>query len=197
MPALSPERVLLAVVPLASPLSSTTSAAAGMALFGGFAGTTGLYDFPSSFISGLRPWPSLSGPSGNHPGRARAGSPGSRAWEIPCMRRFSDRAGSADGSRVAPPAMLPSSLFDGVGTPDSVISRLHSPACTYPCPTLRQPPCGRWRMARGRRGSLLLRRRALPSPSPCRFTPARPKTPFYAPYFCPLARCLAALIGSS
>src|SRR5207244_8723882 len=82
MPALSPERVLLAVFPLASPLSSTTSAAAPAALFGGFAGTTGLYDFPSSFISGLRPWPSLSGPSGDHSGRARAGSPGSRAWRF-------------------------------------------------------------------------------------------------------------------
>src|SRR3989440_7547476 len=69
-----------------------------------------------------------------------------------------------------------------VGTLNTLISRLNSPACTYPCPTLRRRPCDRRRMARGRRGSLLLRRRALPSPSPCRFTPARPKTPFYAPY---------------
>jgi len=49
------------------------------------------------------------------------------------MHRFSDRAGSADGSRIAPPAILPSDLFNGVGTPVSLISRLNSPACTYPC----------------------------------------------------------------
>ena len=49
------------------------------------------------------------------------------------MHRFSDRAGSPDGSRIAPPAMLPSDLFNGVGTPNSLISRLNSPACTYPC----------------------------------------------------------------
>jgi hypothetical protein len=49
------------------------------------------------------------------------------------MHRFFDRAGSADGSRVTSPAMLPSGLFNGVGTPNSLISRLNSPACTYPC----------------------------------------------------------------
>jgi hypothetical protein len=49
------------------------------------------------------------------------------------MHRFFDRAGSADGSRVTSPAMLPSDLFNGVGTPNSLISRLNSPACTYPC----------------------------------------------------------------
>ena len=49
------------------------------------------------------------------------------------MPWFFDRAGSADGSRITPPAMLPSSLFDGVGTPNSLISRLNSPACTCPC----------------------------------------------------------------
>jgi hypothetical protein len=48
------------------------------------------------------------------------------------MHRFSDRAGSPDDSRIAPPAMLPSGLFNGVGTPVSLISRLNSPACTCP-----------------------------------------------------------------
>jgi hypothetical protein len=28
---------------------------------------------------------------------------------------------------------LPSALFNNVGTPTSLISRLNSPACTYPC----------------------------------------------------------------
>ena len=49
------------------------------------------------------------------------------------MHRFSDRAGSADGSRITPPTMLPSGLYDGVGTPNTLISRLNSPACAYPC----------------------------------------------------------------
>ena len=49
------------------------------------------------------------------------------------MHRFSDRAGSPDGSRVTPPTMWPSASFDSVDTPDFLISRLNSPACTYPC----------------------------------------------------------------
>jgi hypothetical protein len=53
--------------------------------------------------------------------------------EIPYMLKFLDRAGSADDSRIAPPAMWPSACVDGVGTPEQLISRLNSPACTYPC----------------------------------------------------------------
>jgi len=49
------------------------------------------------------------------------------------MHRFSDRAGSTSDSRIAPPVMLPSALLNNVGTPISLISRLNSPACTYPC----------------------------------------------------------------
>jgi len=49
------------------------------------------------------------------------------------MPWFSDRAGSADDSRVTPPAVLPSAFLDNVGTPISLISRLNSPAYTYPC----------------------------------------------------------------
>src|SRR5680860_667472 len=77
VPALRPGRVVLAVFSLASPLSSTTSATADAALFGGFAGTTGLSDFPRSSISGLRPWPSLSGPPGDRPG--------GRVWDLPVL----------------------------------------------------------------------------------------------------------------
>jgi hypothetical protein len=33
---------------------------------------------------------------------------------------------------IALPAMWPSALRDGVGTPNRLISRLTSPACTYP-----------------------------------------------------------------
>src|ERR1019366_6574770 len=45
--------------------------------------------------------------------------------EAPYMHRFSDRAGSADDSRITPPTMLPSALCDSVGTPNSMISRLN------------------------------------------------------------------------
>src|SRR5204863_8284165 len=71
-PALRPGRVELSVFPSANSLPSTTSATTRAALFGGFAGTMELSDFPRSCISGVRPWPSLSGPSGDQPdGRAR------------------------------------------------------------------------------------------------------------------------------
>ena len=49
------------------------------------------------------------------------------------MPWFSDRAGSTRRLAIAPPAVLPSGLLNGVGTPNSLISRLNSPACTYPC----------------------------------------------------------------
>src|SRR6266581_5978482 len=66
-PALRPGRVELSVFPLANPLPSTTSGTGPPVLFGGFAGTTRLSDFPRSSISGVRPWPSLSGPPGDQP----------------------------------------------------------------------------------------------------------------------------------
>jgi hypothetical protein len=46
------------------------------------------------------------------------------------------------------------------------------PSPHVPLSTLRPRPHERARMTRGRRGSLIPRRRALPSPSPCRFIPA-------------------------
>ena len=49
------------------------------------------------------------------------------------MQWFSDRAGSPGSLRIALPAMLPSGLVNGVGTPTSLISRLNSPACVCPC----------------------------------------------------------------
>jgi hypothetical protein len=113
MPALSPERVLLSVFPLVSPLSSTTSAAP--ALFGGFAGTTGLSDFPP--ISGLRPQPSPSGPPLIRE-RADGGISRFSRTKVRCMLRFFDSAEPTDGSRLAPPAVLPSDLVHSVGTPE-------------------------------------------------------------------------------
>ena len=53
--------------------------------------------------------------------------------EIPYMHRFFDRAESTGNSRIALPAMLPSASVNRVGTRNSLISRLNSPACTCPC----------------------------------------------------------------
>jgi len=64
-------------VPLGQPPFLTVSAAGIPALFDGFAGTTGLSDFPRSFISGVTPWRSLSGPPPDH-------SDG-QAWDLPVL----------------------------------------------------------------------------------------------------------------
>src|SRR5664279_2091891 len=115
IPALCPGRVLLTVFPSPSPLSSTTSATALAALFGGFAGTMGLSDFPQPFISGVRhrlPRAART-PAG---GRAVMGSPGSRAW------RFCACPGSltARGPLATRASATSDSAFrpcDNVGTP--------------------------------------------------------------------------------
>ena len=115
--------------PLAGPLSSPASAAA--ALFGGFAGTTGPSDFPRSFISGLPPWRSLSGPPGDHPTGERGISRFSRL-EVPCMPWFFDRAGpTSDSHNAADRVAFQPELR--CRHPEPLISRLNSPAYTCPC----------------------------------------------------------------
>jgi len=50
------------------------------------------------------------------------------------MHRFFDRAEFAGHSRSSTrPAMLPSATRNDVGTPNPLISRLNSQACTHPC----------------------------------------------------------------
>src|SRR5664280_2874937 len=122
----------LAVFPLASPLPSTTSATARAALFSGFAGTTGLSDFPRSCISGVRPWPSLNGPSYHHLD--------GQAWDLPVLAQGDSVHAQVLRPRgvhwqlaKALPAILPSANYNDVGTHEELISRLNSPACTYPC----------------------------------------------------------------
>ena len=51
-------------LPLAPPLPSIASAAAGAALFGDFTGTMGESDFPWPYIIGLRVRPCRGGPPG-------------------------------------------------------------------------------------------------------------------------------------
>ena len=118
-------------VPLAGHLPSTTSATASAALFAGFAGTTCPSDFPSSCISGVPPQRSLSGP----PHDQRDG----RAWDLPVLAHKDSVHAQVLRPRgvrrrlaITPPTMWPSACGDGVGTPIDLISRLNSPACTYP-----------------------------------------------------------------
>jgi hypothetical protein len=90
--------------------------------------------------------------------------------EIPRMPGFSDRAGSAGHSHNAT-VDLAFRLVVRRRHPELVlrgsIARLR-----VPLSTLRRRPHERQRMTRSHRGSLLLRCRALSSPSPCRFIPA-------------------------
>ena len=164
---------------------STASAAASAALFGGFDGTTGPSDFPRSCIEGLPPQRSPRDPNRRRSTTPRtiqdgasptpAGDRGISLFsrmETPCVPGFTDRAGSLDGSRITPSRAWPSAWCDSVGTPNSHISRLNSPAHTYPWPALRLHPRERRRPVRGHRGSLALRCRALSSPSPRRFIQA-------------------------
>ena len=87
------------------------------------------------------------------------------------MPWFSDRAGPAGGSRIAPRRCCLPPLGQR-RRPDCCDFAAQSPGLHVPLPTLRHALAGRRRMTRGRRGSLALRRRALPSPPPCRFIPA-------------------------
>jgi hypothetical protein len=60
--------------------------------------------------------------------------------ETPHMPGLFDRAGSADSSRIAPPAILPSARTHGVGTPDCINFAAPYPRLRVPLPTLRRRP---------------------------------------------------------
>ena len=84
--------------PLASPLPSAASAAATAALFGAFAGSTGLSDFRPRASQAYR----LGVPWAARPVIGRTGEDGISRFsrmEIPRMLGFSDRAGSTSNSR--------------------------------------------------------------------------------------------------
>jgi hypothetical protein len=132
-------------------------------LFGGFVGTAGLSDFPRSCISGLRPWPSLSGP----PRDQRHG----RAWDLPVLAHGGSvhawvlrPRGAFQQLAIALLEVLPSASGDGVGTPNKVISRLNSPAYTCTCQRFAPP-------------LRTTTHDALSSPPPCRFIPAHLQFP--------------------
>ena len=131
-PALRPGRVLLAMFPLTGGLSSTDSASARAALFTGFAGTTPPSDFPRSYISGLPPQRSLSGPPGDRPDGRAVGSPGSRARGLRTCTGSSTARGPPT-ARASAADDVAFRLGDGVSTPDKSDFAAQWLACTYPC----------------------------------------------------------------
>src|SRR5205814_8322121 len=72
---------------------------------------------------------------------------------------------------VTAAVVVPSRFLTAVA-PQSSNFAAQSPGLHVPLSTLRHALAGRRRMTRGRRGSLALRRTALPSPPPYRFIPA-------------------------
>jgi hypothetical protein len=151
-PALRPGRGLLAVFPLARPLSSPASAA--MALFGGLAGTTGRSDCPCPFIPGVPPRRSLSGPPADQadgqipalPVLAHEGSAHALVLR-PCgvHRRLAK----------APPVVLPSTLSTASAPRTSLSFRGSIARPPRALSNASPRPHGRRCMARGRRGSLV------------------------------------------
>src|SRR5207245_8615710 len=153
--------------PLVRPLPSIPSATGCPALFGDFAGTTGLSDFPCSFIIGVRPWTSRCAPR-HIPSGVNAGSPGSRAR---CLR-------TCTGSVTARDSVAPRDI----GAPDGAFRFLlqrRRPGVSFlrgcipgphvPLSTLRRRPRERLRMTQGRCGSLLHIRMTLSFTTPRRF----------------------------
>ena len=160
--------------PLARPLPSIPSAAGCPALFGDFIGTTGLSDFPWSFIVGVRPWTSRRVPRRPSP-RATTGSPGSRARCFrTCTGSLTARGPVASRDIDAPGVAFRFSLQRR--HPGGSVFRGSIPGPHVPLSTLRRRPHGRLRMTRGRCGSLVLHRMTLSFTTPRRFIPAHKET---------------------
>src|SRR5229473_2904778 len=171
--------------PLANPLPSIPSAADGPALFGDFAGTTGLSDCPWSCITGVCPWTSRCG-LWRHPPGATTGSPGSRAR---CVRTCSGSLTARD-SLVSCILDTPDVAFRFLPRrrrPGGVVFRGSLPGLHVPLSTLR----GRPRMTRGRCGLLTLHRTTLAFATPRRFSPAHGRIAMFLPR---LSRVVGALV---
>src|SRR5712692_2790142 len=161
----------------ANRLPSSPSAARCRALFETFSGTTRLSDFPGSSISGVRPQTSRCAPPPCLSGSWRRHGISRIACEVfPCMHRVSDPVGSPPISRCR---------WAGYGLPhEGTASAPHSryfrgsiPGLHVPLLTLRHPPYGWPRIARGRHGSLLLCRTTLAFATPRRLSRRNPSTP--------------------
>ena len=160
----------------ASRLPSSPSATLSRALFGTFFGTTRLSDFPGSFISGVCPRTSRCAV---HPPPGCQQKPGISRFScevFPCMHRVLDAVGSPPISRYRwVECGLPHRAT--ASAPQSKYFRRSIPGLHVPLLTLRNPPHGWPRIARGRCGSLLLHRTTLPFATPRRLNPAHPLYP--------------------
>ena len=146
--------------PLASPLSSPTSAARARALFGGFSGTTGLCDCRPSSIIGASPWTSRYGLRSLR-AQTTTGSPDSRAR---CFRACSGLRPRGVHGRlaIATPEVWPSASGHMRRHPGVTALRRRfqfrgsMAGLHVPLSTLHHRPCGRQHMTRGQCGSLHL-----------------------------------------
>src|SRR6266404_8184858 len=160
--------------PLASPLPSTTSSASAPALFGGFAGTMGLSDFPCPYIIGVRPWTFRCGLYFALP-QTDTGSPGFRSR---CLRACSgsQTAQGPKASHVCDASSLAFRLVQQrrhpkVATALAMVVQFRGsiPGLYVPLSTLHLCPCGQLKcMTRGQCGSLALHCMKLPFTTPCR-----------------------------
>src|SRR6266545_7683427 len=167
----------LGVFPLASPLPSTASLASGSALFGGFAGTMGLSDFPWPYIIGVRPWTFRCG-LGFTLSQTDTGSPGFRSR---CLRACagSQTAPGPKASRDTDASSLAFRLVQerrhlGVATACAMVVQFRGsiPRLHVLLSTLHPYPCGPRYMTRRQCGSLLLHCMKLSFTTPCRLLPA-------------------------
>ena len=79
-------------------------------------------------------------------GRASVGSPGSRASRLPACKGSLTARGPPTARAYHAADDVAFRSFGQRRHPETLISRLHRPACRYPCPTLRRRPRGRRRM---------------------------------------------------
>jgi hypothetical protein len=139
-PAPCPGRLALAAFSFAQ-AASLPAAAACAALFGGLAATSGLSDFSSPCLSGVR----HSLPRAARPAVTKTGGHETSRFsrpETPDAQRLFDRTGSTGSSRVSLPAVLPSARTHGVRTPNWINLAAPSPRPRVPLPTLRRRPRG-------------------------------------------------------
>ena len=164
-PALRPGRVSLAVFPSGRPLPSTTSAPGRPGLFGSFAGSTGLSDFPWSCIKGLPPQRSPHGPTSARSATPRTIQDGAssttsgRPRDLPVLAHGARRTCLGSPTAQGPPAARDNAtgsvafrLVEQRRHPELLVFRGSIAPPARPLSTLRCALAERQRMTRGHRG---------------------------------------------
>ena len=167
--------------PRPPPFAPPTPPRPNAALFAGFIATMAGSDFSRPCIIGFGSSPSRCGPRPLVAARPGARSPGSRARSVHACQGLRPR-------RAGPPlamarrTVLPSTQLT-VSAPGTSDFRGSMAGLHVPLPTLHPCPRGRRCTARGRRGSLLLRRIGLAPTTPCRSPGALIAQPRFEPHF--------------